>query len=324
MAIETDITKLVFNKLSNEKYAELKANGELVNNEFYITPDSKEDFDGEVPTKVSELENDLGFVTTEEVNDLIANIDIPEQTPNIEGGEYIDVKAPKGETLYEIGKSDNFVNFGELNFGWIQYYVNTTDGDYVTIDYNNTVTQPSEIITYRLPTEYEEKLIPIYDADKNPIIANNIITDELYSIIAPQMGFEVETLTDEQKEEIKSVIIPNVDFQEPLYAIKCYKDESGLAPVLTEDFIGVFVKTKSGEYGLITHLFGNITPINTIELESESNALIVDLNEKALEMIEKANIIEEKLDNTVNKSTFQVVSELPEDLVENTFYFIVE
>ena len=213
---------------------------------------------------------------------------IPEQTPNIEGGEYIDVKAPKGEVLYEIGKSDNFVNFGELDFGWIQYYVNTTDGDYVTIDYNNYVTQPSEIITYRLPTEYEEKLIPIYDADKNPIIANNIITDELYSLIAPQMGFEVETLTDEQKEEIKSVIIPNVDFQEPLYAIKCYKDESGLAPVLTEDFIGVFVKTQSGEYGLITHLFGNITPINTIELESESSALIVDLNEKALEMIENA------------------------------------
>ena len=305
MAIETDITKLVFNKLSNEKYEELKANGELVNNEFYITPDSKEDFDGTVPTKVSELENDLGFITAddvdlstkadkettytkEEVDNLIQNVDIPEQTPNIKGGEYIDVIEPKGETLYEIGKSDNFVNFGELNFGWIQYYVNTTDGDYVTIDYNNTVTQPSEIITYRLPTEYEEKLIPIYDADKNPIIANNIITDELYSIIAPQMGFEVETLTDEQKEEIKSVIIPNVDFQEPLYAIKCYKDESGLAPILTEDFIGVFVKTKTGEYGLITHLFGNITPINTIELESESNALIVDFNEKALEMIENA------------------------------------
>ena len=50
------------------------------------------------------------------------------------------------------------------------------------------------------------------------------------------------------------------------------------------------------------------------------DARIIDVNAA----IEKANIIEEKLDNTVNKSTFQVVSELPEDLVENTFYFIVE
>ena len=50
------------------------------------------------------------------------------------------------------------------------------------------------------------------------------------------------------------------------------------------------------------------------------DARIIDINAA----IEKANIIEEKLDNTVNKSTFQVVSELPEDLVENTFYFIVE
>ena len=57
MAIETDITKLVFNKLSKEKYEELKANGELVNNEFYITPDSNIDIDIDIPENVVEADN---------------------------------------------------------------------------------------------------------------------------------------------------------------------------------------------------------------------------------------------------------------------------
>ena len=55
MAIETDITKLVFNKMSQEKYEELKAKGELVNNEFYITPDSNIDID--IPENVVEADN---------------------------------------------------------------------------------------------------------------------------------------------------------------------------------------------------------------------------------------------------------------------------
>ena len=57
MAIETDITKLVFNKMSQEKYEELKANGELVNNEFYITPDSNIDIDIDIPENVVEADN---------------------------------------------------------------------------------------------------------------------------------------------------------------------------------------------------------------------------------------------------------------------------
>lgn len=61
----TNVPQLKFNKMSNEKYQELLANGELVANEFYITPDT---INGEdVPTKVSDLENDLGFITSQDI-----------------------------------------------------------------------------------------------------------------------------------------------------------------------------------------------------------------------------------------------------------------
>lgn len=39
MATEQNLSKLVFNRLSNEKYHELKTSGKLDNEEFYITPD---------------------------------------------------------------------------------------------------------------------------------------------------------------------------------------------------------------------------------------------------------------------------------------------
>lgn len=40
MAItSTDLTKIIFNKMSRKKYEELKAAGQLADNEFYITPD---------------------------------------------------------------------------------------------------------------------------------------------------------------------------------------------------------------------------------------------------------------------------------------------
>ena len=39
----TDIPQLIFNKVSKEKYEELKTNGELVDNQFYITPENEVD-----------------------------------------------------------------------------------------------------------------------------------------------------------------------------------------------------------------------------------------------------------------------------------------
>ena len=51
----TDIPQLKFNKMSKEKYEELLTNGELVENEFYITPENEEDID--IPENVVEADN---------------------------------------------------------------------------------------------------------------------------------------------------------------------------------------------------------------------------------------------------------------------------
>lgn len=42
MTTNTDIAQLKFNKMSSAKYEELKEAGQLVDTEFYITPDTKE------------------------------------------------------------------------------------------------------------------------------------------------------------------------------------------------------------------------------------------------------------------------------------------
>ena len=53
MSTVTNVPQLIFNKVSTEKYEELKANGELIENQFYITPDDTSD----IPENVVGAEN---------------------------------------------------------------------------------------------------------------------------------------------------------------------------------------------------------------------------------------------------------------------------
>ena len=96
----TNVPQLKFNKMSNEKYQELLAKGELVANEFYITPDT---INGEeVPTKVSQLENDLGFITSEDID--LNNYHTKEEVNTL-----ISSKADK-ETTYTKEEVDALLN----------------------------------------------------------------------------------------------------------------------------------------------------------------------------------------------------------------------
>lgn len=62
--IETILSALVINQLSQDAYNEAKKAGQTNPNEFYMTPFQK--------IKTSELENDLGFVTDEYVSNAIS------------------------------------------------------------------------------------------------------------------------------------------------------------------------------------------------------------------------------------------------------------
>ena len=69
---EIGLSQLIINRLSQEKYDELLSSGLINDDELYITSDDKEYYtkdevdnliqDNNVPTKVSELENDLNYL----------------------------------------------------------------------------------------------------------------------------------------------------------------------------------------------------------------------------------------------------------------------
>lgn len=63
MTYTDEKVNLVINKMTQEQYERAKEEGILNDNELYITPDQ----DIEIPTKTSELENDSGFITIEDV-----------------------------------------------------------------------------------------------------------------------------------------------------------------------------------------------------------------------------------------------------------------
>ena len=81
MAVDTKVETLIINRLSKAKYDELKANGQLSDTELYITPD---DEDLSIPTKVSELENDSGYLTEhQDLTDYALKSELPIVPTNI-------------------------------------------------------------------------------------------------------------------------------------------------------------------------------------------------------------------------------------------------
>lgn len=68
MAVETPVQTLIINRLTQAQYDELKLNDELNDNELYITTDAEETL-----SKVSQLENDTGYLTESQVDEKLNN-----------------------------------------------------------------------------------------------------------------------------------------------------------------------------------------------------------------------------------------------------------
>ena len=82
MTVDTKVETLIINRLSKAKYDELKASGQLSDAELYITPDN-EDFP--IPTKVSELENDAGYLTEhQDISGKADKTEIPTKVSELE------------------------------------------------------------------------------------------------------------------------------------------------------------------------------------------------------------------------------------------------
>lgn len=112
MAVDTTLNELIINKISKEQYEQLIAENKVNENELYIT-----DENNSVPTKLSELTNDTGFVTNEtvynkdEVDNLISNsiVDLSEYAKTEDINNALNLKSDK-ESTYTKTEVDNLLS----------------------------------------------------------------------------------------------------------------------------------------------------------------------------------------------------------------------
>ncbi len=228
----------------------------------------------EIYNQLNQKANQVDTYTKWEVDNAIAN-----STPNIQGGGYIDVVTHNQAEIYGYEKSSNVP--AEPDLGWMPYYTTIIPLEYITLtEYLST---PTELYSLKVGEEDVNKLVTVHHADHSNVMFRDIIENSnIYSLAAPMLGYDAENLTDEQKNEIIDIMFPNVNKDEMVWAGYCYAVEN---TALTSDFIGVFAKDMDGNYGLITHLMGNVTPVETI-LAPIPSYTTIDLNQWTIETLD--------------------------------------
>ena len=111
---ETSVKNFKINYLSEELFTEALANGEINQNEVYMTPDT----DIEIPSKVSELENDSGFITSADIaikldkngdgSNVTVSFTSASSRTNVASGESLATFAGKASKYFSDLKSVSF------------------------------------------------------------------------------------------------------------------------------------------------------------------------------------------------------------------------
>ena len=215
----------------------------------------KVDWNWNAREQLNQKANQYETYTKREVDEKLNEV-----TPNIQGGGYIDVITHYEQDIYEYEKSDNLNSEGLPDFGWTPIYTSVVPREYITL--TEYLPTPSETYVFKVNEEDIHNLVTVHKADFSNLMFRDIVENSnIYSIYAPTLGFDPENLTDEQKAEIINIAYPNVNQDEMAWAGYCHAVEDTL---LTNDFLGIFVKDNDGNYGLIVNLMGNIEPIGTI------------------------------------------------------------
>ena len=211
--------------------------------------------------------------TKEEVDNLINNA-----SPNIQGGEYIDVIEPKGDTLYEYDIFDLVLS--QYNMTTCHNIIlKTNTFDYTGISMTDFISikesRSGDLYGQKLPESFEQYLIPAYKQDGSQYTVNDIITQEYFDALNSTFDTPFESVS----EMLSYASYDNADSNALVYILKFEQEGTSFLIATYPDKNGDYIHLVAGMY--------DITPINIIEQEA-SNALIVDLNDKALEIIENA------------------------------------
>lgn len=256
--------------------AEYEALGTYDDNITYIITDD---------TDLEDMINDdvvstSSTYSSSKINELLSN-----DSTNIQGGEYIDVIKPKGETLYEYDVADVMESMGIV--GCNNMFLTTSTFDYTGINMNDFTPMEnriSDLYGMKIDNSYIQYLIPALKSDGTQYRVNEIISDSYFELAKSNLPNEnFETIDD-------ALLYASYDNIDPSAPVSILKFEQDGAQML----VGVY-QDKLDNYIFLAATAYDITPINTIETESSDKALTIDWNEKALSMFENLSVDESNL-----------------------------
>lgn len=247
--------------------AEYEALGTYDDNITYIITDD---------TDLEDMINDdvvstSSTYSSSKINELLSN-----SSTNIQGGEYIDVIKPKGETLYEYDVADVMESMGIV--GCNNMFLTISTFDYTGINMNDFTPMEnriSDLYGMKIDNSYIQYLIPALKSDGTQYRVNEIISDSYFELVKSNLPNEnFETIDD-------ALLYASYDNVDPSAPVSILKFEQDGAQIL----VGVY-QDKLDNYIFLAVAAYDITPINTIELES---------SDKALSMFENLSVDESNL-----------------------------
>lgn len=131
--------------------------------------------------------------SSSKINELLSN-----SSTNIQGGEYIDVIKPKGETLYEYNVADVMESMGIV--GCNNMFLTTSTFDYTGINMNDFTPMEnriSDLYGMKIDNSYIQYLIPALKSDGTQYRVNEIISDSYFELAKSNLPNEnFETIDD--------------------------------------------------------------------------------------------------------------------------------
>jgi hypothetical protein len=181
---DIQLEQVVFNTLSQEKYNELKENGQLNPNEIYLVPDTES---VDVPTKVSDLVNDSGYITETELTGKGYLTSVP--------NEYITETELTGKgylTSHQdiSGKADKSTTYTKSEVDTLLSPTATTE--YVDTEVNKKANKATTIAGYNITdaytkTEVDAKVSSVYRfignvATETDLPKSNNVIGDVYNV----------------------------------------------------------------------------------------------------------------------------------------------
>ena len=159
---ETVVNNFKINYLSTELFNQALANGEIEQNEVYMTPDA----DIQVPTKVSELENDSGFITS---------TDIANKLDKNGNGSNVTVSFTTASSRTNISSGESMATIASK----ASKYFTDLKGVSFTGSYNDLINKPSNATTTSDGFQSSDDKLKLdgIEAGANKTIIDSVLSD---------------------------------------------------------------------------------------------------------------------------------------------------